>query len=257
MKKLICALFLSGLASMGLAAPSSGKLHQPASIVSIAEVRQAHNVQQGPDALLAFTAEAVKLISYPGELDSESSSFFERKVKVSIGAGAFKRHRVDPLGVREQFDLFDGREVYHTVVETGKQVEEVNQMGDSPSGDLAFSIKTFGLVPVLKQLSDPATEILYLGRTARREDKFEVKTPTGSWTLYCDQRHIIRKAEIGTRSIEYADYRSVEGTRLPFIQRVYIGGRLSYELVFTSIDLNPTFPAGYFSREAFSKEIAR
>ena len=257
MKKLICALFLSGLTSLGLATPSSGKLYQPASTISIDQVRQAHNVHENPNALLAFTATAVKLTPYPGELDSSLPSFFERRVSVSIGAGAFKRHSVDPLGLREHFDLFDGREIHHTAVEMGKQVEEVSQTGDSHSGDFALGIKTFGLVPVLNQLSDAATQVIYLGRTVRKEDKFEVKTPYGSWTLYSDQRHIIRKVEIGARSIEYADYRVVEGTRLPFIQRVYTGGRLIYELVFTGIDLNPSFPAGYFSREALSKEITR
>ncbi len=257
MKKLICALFLSGLTSIGLATPSSGNLYQPASTISIDQVRQAHSVHESSKALSAFTATAVKLTPHPGELDSSLPSFFERKVRVSIGAGVFRRHSVDPLGVREQLDLFDGRELYHTAVEMGKQVEEVNQTRDSQTGDLAFGIKTFGLAPVLKQLSDPATEAIYLGRTARKEDKFEVKTPSGSWTLYSDQQHIIRKVEIGARSIEYADYRVVEGTRLPFIQRVYSGGRLIYELIFTGIDLNPSFPADYFSREAFTKEFAR
>ena len=257
MKKPICALFLCGLTSMGLAMPSSGRLYQPASTVSIDQVRQAHNLRESPNAPLAFTATAVKLTPYPGELDNSLPSFFERKVNVSFGAGAFKRHSVDPLGLRERIDLFDGREMYHTAVEMGKQVEQANQTGDSHTGDPALGIKTFGLVPVLIQLSDTATEVIYLGRTARKEDKFEVKTSYGSLILYSDQRHIIRKVEIGARTIEYADYRVVEGIRLPFIQRVYTGGRLIYELVFTGIDLNPTFPADYFSREALSKEITR
>jgi hypothetical protein len=246
---------LSGLIFIGLVAPSSGKSNQPASVVSIGEVLRAHNVPRDPDLLLASVAEAVKLTSYTDAHDSNSPGFFERKIKVSIGVGGFKRHKTDVLGLREEFDLFDGRNAHQSVVETGKKAKEVDQMSDSRFRAVAFGVNTFGLVPILNQLSAQRAEVNYLGRTARGEDMFELRMATGSWTLYTDQQHMIRKLERGNRTIKYADYRSVDGVRLPFIQRVYIEGRLAYELVFKRIDLNQTFPAGYFSREALSKEI--
>jgi hypothetical protein len=176
-------------------------------------------------------------------------------VSVSSDGIAFRRRKVDPQELRVQLDLFDGRAAYHTLAERGRQVE-VNQMDDLQLRALEFSTRTFGLIPILQQLLDPATKAVYLGRS-RGQDKFKVKSPTGGWILYSDQGHIIRSVEIGHKSIEYADYRSVGGVRLPFIQRFSTGGHLNYELVFTRIDLTPDFPDNHFSRAALSWENVR
>jgi hypothetical protein len=269
MKKLICTLILGGLFSTGLLALSSekpghpvpavstGEANQPASPVSIGEVLRAHNVAQHPDSLSAFSAEAVRLTSRPPGIDRELPSFFERQVSVVLASNTYKRHTADPLKLREQYDLFDGSVPYHAVVEKGRLIEEANQMADSQSRGVEFSVKTFGLVPILKQLSDPVTEAVYLGRTVGSQDKFDIRTATDRWTLYADTEHLIRRVEVRDKAIEYASYRSVDGVRLPFIQRLSIGGQPFQELVFTRINLHPKLRPGYFSRETFANEITR
>jgi hypothetical protein len=249
MKKLICTIVLGGLISTGVLALSFGKPEPHANGISIDEVLQAHNVARDPGALSTWLAEAVKLTSYAGGPESDFSNFFERKVTVVVDGDSFKRRRADPLGLREQVDLFDGQLAHHSVKEKDWPVDE-EKAGDSQFAAAQSSIRTFGLVPILRRLSDPATDVVYAGRTARKEDKFKMKTATGDWTLYCDQQHTICRVEIGDKLIEYADYRSVEGVRLPFIQRLSFGGRLIYELVFTRIEFKPVLPSGYFTREA-------
>lgn len=268
MKTITGILILGSLLSTGLlglpsektdqSAPAlaTGEAGQPASPVLIGEVLRAHNASQNPDVLSVFDAEAVRLTSRPPGIDRELPSFFERHVSVVWSGNAYKRHTADPLKLREQFDLFDGKVSYHAATESGRLIEEANQMTDSQFWGVEFGVKTFGLVPVLKQLSDPATEVVYLGRTAYRQDKFDVKTATGRWALYTDMEHLISRIEAGGRVIEYANYRSVDGVQLPFIQRIFIGGHLAQELFFTRITLNPKLPPDCFRHEAILKEIA-
>jgi hypothetical protein len=255
MKKLISTLVLSGLISAGLLTPSSGKSQPPASI-SIVDVLQAHNVSQHSGILEASITEARKLTWYYSDSERDSPGFFERKVLVSNQGNAFKRYTVDPRGLREQFALFDGQAAYQAVVEEGKPVEQVTEMADSRLAAIKFSVITFGLILLLKQISDPATETLYLGQSARNEDMFQVNSATGSWILYADQSHKISKVEMGGKTVVYGDYRSVDEVQLPYFQALSVGNRLIYELVIDRIDLNPAFSAGHFSREALSKEIA-
>jgi hypothetical protein len=281
MKKLIGSLILGGLFSIGLLALSYEKTVRPdaplltgeanqsassasireanqaASLLSIDEVLRAHSVPQNPAALSTFSAEAVRLTSRPPGIDPPLASFFERHVSVVMAGEAYRRHTSDPSRLREQFDLFDGSAIHHAAVEQGRLVEAADSMTDSESEGVEFGVKTLGLVPILRQLSDPTTEAVYLGSAAYGQDKFEVKTSGDRWTIFTNREHLICRLEAGNRTIEYADYRSVDGIRLPFIQRLSIGGRLLQEIVFTRIDLNPALPAGCFSRESLSKELAR
>jgi hypothetical protein len=257
MKKQICVLALGVLLFAGLVTTSSGKVSKTTPIISTGDLLHAHNVPQRSESLSASTAEAVRLTSVYSDFSSGLPNFFERKLSVSISGKSFRRHMANPLGLREQIEVSDGGDAYQTVIEMGKLVEEASQMGDSQLKAVEFSIRTFGLIPFLNQLSDTSAECVYLGRTARREDKIEVKTNGGQFILYADQEHVIRKVEVDNRIIEYADYRPVEGVLLPFIERVFVKGKLMYELVFTRIELNPVFPAGYFSRAALSKAFAQ
>jgi hypothetical protein len=268
MKKILGALILGGLLSTGMLALSSekpdhpvpsvsiGEAKQAASSISIDDVLRAHNVPRTPDSLAIFSAEAVRLTTRPHGIDRELPSFFERRVSIVLAGNAYKRHTADPLKLREQYDMFDGSVPYHAVTERGRLIEEANQMAGSQSGDVEFSVKTFGLVPILKQLSDPTMEAVYLGRAVGSQDKFDIRTATDRWTLYADTEHLIRRVEISDKTIEYASYRSVDGVQLPFIQRVSIGSQPFQELVFTQITLHPKLPSGFFSVEAFAKEIA-
>jgi len=248
MKNCTYALFLIGLLCLGLAASSVEKIDDPAAGELIGELLRAHNVSENGGALSASSNEAMKIISF--NAGGEMPRRFKRKVSVFMDGKAFKRHTADPKGLRERFDLFDGRSVYRKAVyEHGKLAEEVNQTGEVRFEGVDFSVETFGLVPVLRLLSDPATRVVYLGRTGLMEDKFEVRPPTGRWVLYADQSHLISRIEVGDKTIAYSDYRNVGGVRLPFIQKLSINGLLAYELAFTRIELNQTFPPDYYSRE--------
>jgi hypothetical protein len=251
MNRLILVLVVCGLCSAGLMASTSAEPGRP--VPATGEILRAHNVSQDGGALSAFTCEAVKLTSYYAGPGSESPSFFERRVSVSISGNAFRRHQTDPLGLRDRFDLFDGQALYHSELEMGRQVKETGPVVDTQLASVGFSIKTFGLVPILGQLSDPTVEAIYLGEASGGEDRIEMKTAYGSWVIFSDESHIIRRLEAGNKTIEYADYREVQGVRLPFIQRLYVAGQLFYELIFTGINLSPSFPPDYFSRDALPK----
>lgn len=250
MKNCTYVLFLIALIWLASAAPPIEKTDDPAARELIRELLRAHNVLEGRGALSASFNEAMKTISFSAAGGVEAPGRFNRKVTVFMDGKAFKRHTVDPKGLRERFDLFDGRSAYRKAVyEQGRLVEEVNQTEGIQFEGVDFSVETFGLVPVLRLLSDPATAVVYLGR-AGAEDKFEVRFATGRWVLYADQSRLVSRIEVGDKRIDYTDYRAVEGARLPFIQRLSVNGRPAYELAFTSIRLNQTFPPDYFSREA-------
>ena len=265
MKTLISALILGSLLSTGLLASSSekpvlpapaiaiGRADQPAPPVLIGEVLRAHNVSQNPDLLSAYDSEAVRLTSRPQGINRELPSFFERQVSVVWAGNAYKRYTADPLRLREQFDLFDGRVPYHAVTERGMLAEEANQMDDWQSRSFEFGVKTFGLVPVLKLLTAPTTEATYAGRTPYGQDKFDIKTATGRWALYTDTEHLVSRVEVGDKVIEYAGYHSVDNVRLPLVQRLSIGGQLIQELIFTRIALNPKLASNYFKRETLAR----
>jgi len=249
MKTLIYTLVLGGLISGAMFAPISGNSKRTTPVISITDVLRAHNDARKYAALGTWLAEGVKLTSLPGGLESDIASFFERKVRVVSDGRSFKRYKADPMGLREQVDLFDGQSASHTVKENGQQVEETGIEG-SELASVEFSIKTFGLVPILRELADPSTQVTHLEQTPRKQDKFMVRGTMGDWTVYCDRQHTICRVEIGDKAIEYADYRIVDGVRLPFFQRVFLNGRPVYEIIFTRIALGPNLPAGYFKREA-------
>jgi hypothetical protein len=211
-------------------------------------MRQAHNPGQQTGRLSA-SLEAVKLTSIYSDSGSELPNFFERRVSVSVIDTAFRLDKVDPAALREESEMFDGQVLHTTVIEQGKQIEDRSEMGASQYETVEFGIKNMGLLAVLNHISDPRAETAYLGLTARKEDKVEVKVTGGSFIVYADQEHRIRKVVVGRYTMEYADYRSVEGVLLPFIERVFVKGHLMYELVFTGIDINPEFPADHFSRK--------
>ena len=271
MKKLVLTALLISLLSAGLIARSArvknraatrepapeGLAEVPDRATPMADVLRAHNVSENPDALSAFVAEAVRLTSYPVGSDRELPGFFERKVTLAVDGNRFTRRKVDPQGLREQVDLFDGQAPYHATSETGRVVEQGPGLRESAPAGAGSSIKTFSLVPVLRQFLDPAARTAYVGRSSIGEDKFDLQTPNGVWTLYADREHLIRRLESHNKIIDYADYRWVDGVRLPFIQRFSVNGGLLCELVFTRIDLHPTFAAGYFNRETAVREISR
>jgi hypothetical protein len=193
---------------------------------------------------------AKKYTTIPSESGSELPKFFERKVEISVSGDAFRIDKVDPAGAVREIETFDGEALETVVVENGKKVERSSRKAASPHDAVEFNIKNLSLIAVLSYLSDSATKITFLERTMRKEDKIEVKVGASSFIAYLDAARIVRKVEVGKYTVEYGDYRMLDGLQIPFVERVFVKGDLLYELAFTEMNLRAEFPEGFFSHIA-------
>ncbi len=146
---------------------------------------------------------------------------------------------------RNQSFVFDGYAMVRTTFE-GETRLEVKVLDSVEAAGIRFQVATFGLLPILRRLSDPSTQVVYLGTTSKG-DRFKVKTAEDDWYIFTSPNHLIDKLEVEDLSITYEDYRTVDGLSLPFLQRVKKGDRLVYEIKFDTFDLNPVFAAGFFT----------
>lgn len=172
-----------------------------------------------------------------------SPRLFERKVTLSIDRSVARYDKATLTGRNQSF-LFDG----HTMVRTAFQADtelDVRALNGIESASVRFQITTFGLLPILRRISDPGTEVTYAGAT-EKGDRFQVNTAGGSWYFYSNSNHLIDQLEVGKLNIRYGDYRTVGGLILPFYQSVKKGDKLLYEIRIETIDLNPGFPASFF-----------
>jgi hypothetical protein len=139
----------------------------------------------------------------------------------------------------------------------GKLIEESMRPGDSPPEAAGLEIKTFGLLPILRRLNQIRSEGVSGGVSAEGLEKLNVNVSGRTWTVYVDSERLIRRLVFEESAIEYDDYRTIDGIRLPFRQRFFNKGHLYYELSFTTIDLKPAFSSDYFSHKAMLNEIVR
>ncbi len=239
-----------GLLTTGIAIAFAGKANTAGPVSSIDEVLQAHNVLQTPDALVSYVAEARKLMYYHVNPGSDLPGYFERKITVSTDGNTFKRDKVAPHQLREQIDIVGEQVACRSEFEEGNLVNASNQLDESESRAVKFSVESFGLIPILKQIQDARLRAVYLGPVEGNQDKFEIKTASGIWVVLVDSWHVIQRVQMirnqHTLVIDFADYREVDGIQLPFLQHVSLDGALLYDLFFTKIDLNPSFPPDSF-----------
>jgi len=249
MNKRVCAVTLNVILFASVIIASLIETNHPSIEIPINGLPEAQNIEQKPKELSVFV-KAKKLTTIYSDSGSGLPGFFEREIEVSVNDNAFRLDKVDPAALRKEIEAFDGEVLRTVVIEQGKKIEESSQKGTPPYNAVEFNIKNLGLIPVLSYLSDPSTKINFLERTARKEDKVEVKVGGSSFIAYSDPARIIRKVEVDKYIIEYGDYRNLEGMQIPFIERVFARGHLVYELVFTEMDLHPVFPDEHFSRIA-------
>jgi hypothetical protein len=235
----ICSVLLVGV-GMTLAARLVYRraAHGPVS-VSVLTVLQAHggqNNNQWPRFIQQGT-----LMYYPN-ISAGSQGMFERKLRLSVD-GSCARYDRTTLD-RTQSYLFDGQTVVRTTFDAETQVE-----GRVINGVEAVSIRrqiaTFGLLPILRRLSEPNTQAVYIGATSKGS-RFQVKTIDGSWYFYANSNNLIDRLEDGEISITYGDYRTVQGLTLPFYQQVRKNDKLLYDIKLETFDLNPVFAVGFF-----------
>lgn len=260
-KKNIGLMLLSGLLSIAMLAACADREKREelpaAPPISLKGLLEAHNVPGDPGGTSIFFAEAQRTISASAAGGSEVPRSFDRMVTVSRHGKAYRYQRVDPIARTKKIYVFDGNTTFYAMMVKGRLVEESNHEGDSPPEAVGLEIKTFGLLPILKQLADPNTQSVYEGHSAEGLDRFQVRTSTRIWIVYAGAEHFIQRVESADNAVDYDDYRSVDGVWLPFSQQFSVRGQRYYHLTFNRIDLKPEFSSDYFSREAFLKEIGR
>jgi len=230
MKRFVCALIAVALIISGMGIASSGRTARLKSSPLFEEVLQAHGGRWAIGSIRGFRAEAVRLTS------TRPPEYIERRLIVSASGSQFKRHMIDPLGLIDRFEIFDGQIGHYRIVERGAAEDQPRLMDSDRLRAVKFSINTYGLVPILQTCSDPAVEAVFLGRASRSLDKFVIKTEAGERFIYADRSHRIVRVDIGDKILQFADYRSVNGLQLPYLQRVSLGGQLIYQLTFSTIE---------------------
>jgi hypothetical protein len=207
--------------------------------VSVFTVLQAHG-GRGDREWTRFRQQGI--LRYHMDVSVGSQRPFERKLSFSTD-GPVVRYERATLNTNQSYS-FDGKTLVRTTFQTGTQLD-VKAVDGMEAASIKFQIATFGLLPILKRLSDPATQVFFVGAT-KEADQFQVKTGGGSWYFYSNSNHLIDRLEIGEINITYGDYRTVDGLTLPFYQNVRKGKTLLYEIKFDTFELSPVFASGFF-----------
>lgn len=217
---------------------TTNQLVRPNSIpVSVTTLLQAHG-GRGNRQWARFRQEGT--LSYHIEASAGTQRRFERKINLSTDGPVVKYDRAT-LNINQSY-LFDGNTLIRTTFQAGTQLD-VKAVDGPEAASIKFQIATFGLLPILKRLSDLALQVIYVGAT-EKGDRFQVKTGGGSWYFYSNSNHLIDRLEVGQINITYGDYRTVDGLTLPFYQNVRKGETLLYEIRFDTFELSPVFASG-------------
>lgn len=204
--------------------------------VSVFTLLQAHG-GRGDREWTRFRQEGT--LSY--HIGASTGPQFERKLSLSTD-GPVVRYDRATLDVNQSY-LFAGNTLTRTTFQAGTQLD-VKVVDGAEAASIKFQIATCGLLPILKRLSDPATQVSYVGAT-EKGNRFQVKTGGGSWYFYSNSNNLIDRLEVGEINITYGDYRTVDGLTLPFYQNVRKGETLLYELRFDTFELSPVFASGF------------
>lgn len=217
-----------------------------ASSTSFEAVLSAHGGRTEIAAVAALTVAATRLSVI------SLTDFFARQVIVSRDGTKFKRHTTDTLGLRTEIEWLDERGVFRAAVieraANGAAVSAAALNDDQRRREVQFMVDTSSLLLILQRCTTASVRVVAVERAAQGLDKFTLATADGTWIVYADRSHLVRRVELGDKVFQYADYRMVDRLQLPFIQRLSVGSRLFYEWFISTIDLHPTFPPGFFSQ---------
>lgn len=252
MKRIIIAMSVAVMICAGLFA--SALVTENRDRPAIGNVLKAHGVTTETGSLSAFFIEAVKLTSIEGGPTEELPGFFERKTTLASDGRFFRRSKIDSQGLLEEVVLLDGLRAYRVVRESGQSDAEAEELQGNERDGVRFIAATSGLAPVLARLNKEKTAFAYKGETSRGWSLFTARTDIGNVSIFADRERVIRRIEAAGFTIEYAGYREVDGVLLPFIQRVYRGSRLLYELFFINQSLKPQFTDDYFKLDTATSQ---
>lgn len=209
--------------------------------LTILEAHGGHHDKEWP----RFTQKGT--LTYYPVISAGSQRVFERELTLSMD-GSIVRYDKATLERKQSF-LFDGHTLVRTTFDAGTQVEA--RVIDGVEADsIKFQMATFGLLPILRRLSEPGTQVAYVDANWKG-NRFQVKTVGGAWYFYTNANHLIDRLEVNDINITYGDYRTVGGLKLPFYQQVKKGDKLLYEIKCETLDLNPVFDVGFFKSALF------
>lgn len=210
--------------------------------VTVFTVLQAHGAHNDK-VRSAFRQNAT--LTYYSDTSTGPQPLVERKLSFATD-GSTIRFDKTTLNRTNSF-LCDGKTTVRTTFDAGTQLES-KVLGHYEAAGIKFQVATFGLLPILKRLSNTSTQVVYLGVTSEGQ-RFEVKTAKGPWYFYVDSNNLIARVEADHINITYGDYRTVDGLNLPFYQQVKKGYKLLWEIKFESPDFNPVFAPDLFKSE--------
>jgi len=209
--------------------------------VSVFSVLQAHSVRH--TERMSFTQKAT-LIRYV-ESAGGPQRLSEKNLTLSIYDSLVRFDKT--TDDTNQSYLLLGQTLVRTTYRAGTR-QEVKIVDVAEADSIKVQITTCGLAPILKRLSEPDRQVLFLGASSKG-NRFEVKASGGSWYFYTNTTDLIDRLEFGDMSITYGDYRTVDGLNLSFYQQVRKGDRLLYEIRLDTFDFNPTFAPGFFKSD--------
>lgn len=208
-----------------------------ATVAALSTVRQSHS--PGIDQPWSrYTQRAVRVpAGAPGSLEQKVSLFTD---------GTIVRYEQGDIAVFGQVFIFDGRTIVEHTFRSGVESESRTLEG-LDADTIKFQMATFGVLPLLKRLSAPGAQVTLIGATANGE-QFRVDSVAGSWFVYTDRYHLIERVTVGDVSLDFQDYRNVDGLMLPFVQSVTQGTQPKYRLNLDSVVVDPTFAPDFFFR---------
>jgi hypothetical protein len=210
--------------------------------VTVFTVLQAHGAHNDK-VRSAFGQNAT--LTYYSNTSTGPQFLVERKLSFATD-GSIIRFDKTTLNRTDSF-LCDGKTTVRTTFDAGTQLGS-KVLDHYEAAGIKFQVATFGLLPILKRLSNTSTQVVYLGVTSKGQ-RFEVKTAKGPWHFYVDSTNLIVRVEADDINITYSDYRTVYGLNLPAYQQVKKGNKLLYEIKFETPDFNPAFPPDLFKSE--------
>src|SRR6185295_2118452 len=135
--------------------------------VSVFTVLHAHS-SHDHKAWLRFSQTGT--LMYYTDTSAESQPLFERRLSLSTD-GSLVRYDKATLN-RNQSYLFDGNTLVRTTIEAETQLEATVVEGVE-AASVKFQVATFGILPILKRLSEQSTQVTFVGATSKG-DRFQV-----------------------------------------------------------------------------------
>jgi hypothetical protein len=233
------ALLLSGSITVVVKVICESNQQAPPSPISVFTVLQAHG-GYNEQTRSRFTQNAT--LTYYEDNPVGPQSYRERKLKLSVDH-SFVRLDKTFLNLYRTF-LSNGKNLVQITYHPETKSEAKLLTGQEAS-KAKFPLATFGLLPILKRISDPQSTVRYIGATSKG-NHFHVKTPRGVWDFYTNSNNLIDRVEVDGLTVTYGDYRTIDNLNLPFYQQVREGNKLLYEMRLEAVDFNPVFADGYF-----------